>query len=119
MSYREAGRRLAGLAVDYDFAFFEYWASDYAGHWRDMQGACNLLSGIDTVLGGLLDVWDESEGLLLITSDHGNMEDLSTRTHTTHPVPALVVGVPHLRRTFIAGLRDLSDVAPAILRQLT
>ena len=116
---RQAGERLAALSAGYDFAFFEYWLSDYAGHGQDMGVALDLLATFDQVLGGLLASWDDDAGLILITSDHGNLEDLSTRGHTTHPVPALVIGAPELRRRFTAGLHDLAGVAPAILKILS
>ncbi|MGW8225265.1 MAG: alkaline phosphatase family protein [Anaerolineales bacterium] len=112
----EAGERMALLAEDYDLAFFEYWLSDYAGHSQDMQAAENLLKTFDRVLGGLLKRWDDRHGLILITSDHGNMEDLSTRRHTRNPVPALLIGAPALRGKFVSGLTDLTGITPAILR---
>lgn len=113
-----AGARLAELAAGYDLAFFEYWLSDYAGHGRDMAAALALLADLDQVLGGLLGAWDDAAGLILVTSDHGNLEDLGVRGHTTNPVPALVIGAPDLRRRFTENLRDLTDVAPSILRLL-
>lgn len=114
----QAGERMARLAGDYDLTFFEYWLSDYAGHSQDMQAAEKLLITFDKVLGGLLQAWDDQEGLVLITSDHGNMEDLSTRRHTYNPVPALIIGDPTMRREFSTGLRDLTGITPAILRLL-
>jgi hypothetical protein len=111
-----AGRRLAKVAQSYDLAFFEFWPSDYAGHHQDRQGAIDLLEHFDGVLGGLLADWDDEQGLILITSDHGNMEDLSQRHHTSNPVPGLVIGGQALRNKFCAGLRDLSGVTPAILQ---
>jgi len=111
-----AGARMAELADAYDFSFFEYWLSDYAGHHQDMEQACDLLITIDQVLDGLVTNWDNSAGIILITSDHGNMEDLSTRRHTTNHVPALLIGAPHLRRDFINDLHDLTDIAPTILK---
>ena len=114
----QAGTRLAELATSYDLAFFEYWLSDYAGHGQDMAAALSLLATFDEVLGGLMAAWDDEAGIILITSDHGNLEDLSVRGHTTNPVPALVIGAPELRRRFTAGLRDLTDVTPSILRLL-
>ena len=83
-----------------------------------MAAALSLLAAFDAVLGGLLAAWDDEAGIILITSDHGNLEDLSVRGHTTNPVPALVIGAPALRRRFTAGLRDLTDVTPSILRLL-
>ena len=114
----QAGQRLAQLAHKVDFAFFEYWLSDYAGHGQDMPAACQLLESFDQVLGGLLQAWDDARGLVLITSDHGNLEDLSTRRHTANPVPALLIGDSRLRRQFAAGLLDLTSIYPAILTLL-
>ena len=111
-----AGQQLAGLAQAYDFSFFEYWASDYAGHKQDMPWAMRQLDVLDGVLNGLLDAWDDSAGLVLITSDHGNMEDLSTRRHTPAAVPGLLISAPEARTAFASNLKDLTGVAPAIWR---
>ncbi len=115
LTANEAGKRMAQLAENYDLAFFEYWLSDYAGHSQDMEAAEKLLANFDKVLGGLLGAWDHQQGLILITSDHGNMEDLSTRRHTPNPVPALLIGETGLRQTFSTGLTDLTGITPAIL----
>ena len=115
MGEAEAGRLLAQVAAGYDLAFFEYWPSDFAGHRQDMEAATHLLTNFDGVLGGLVDAWPHEEGLILVTSDHGNMEDLSTRRHTYNPVPALVIGSADLRQSFCANLETLADVTPAIL----
>jgi 2,3-bisphosphoglycerate-independent phosphoglycerate mutase len=106
-----AGEKLAVLARKYDFSMFEYWASDYAGHGQEMEKAVDLLESFDLVLKGLLAAWDK-EGLILITSDHGNMEDLSTRRHTLVNVPGIVIG--NQRGTFCDGLIDLTGVSKRI-----
>lgn len=115
----EAGRRLAHLAQRYDFSLFEYWATDYAGHKQDMRWALEQLDVFDAVLGGLVDDWNVDEGLVLITSDHGNMEDLSTRRHTGATVPGLLLGARPARDEFARGLTDLIGIAPAIYRIVT
>lgn len=115
----DAGRRTAELALQYDFAFFEYWASDYAGHKQDMDAACLLLASFDGMLGGLLDAWDDARGIILLTSDHGNLEDLSTRRHTDSKVPGLVIGSKTAREKFVEGLVDLTGIAPAIKRVIS
>jgi hypothetical protein len=114
----QAGRRLAALAAQYDLAFFEFWPSDYAGHHQSLAEATHILELLDQVLGGLLAAWDDDAGLILITSDHGNLEDLATRTHTINPVPALLIGRLDMRRRFASGLRDLTGIVPAILSTL-
>jgi 2,3-bisphosphoglycerate-independent phosphoglycerate mutase len=111
-----AGRRLARLASQYEFSLFEYWATDYAGHRQDMRWALEQLEVFDGVLGGLVDSWDVEQGLILITSDHGNMEDLSTRRHTASAVPLVLIGSSNARDRFSSGLTDLTGVAPAIVR---
>jgi bisphosphoglycerate-independent phosphoglycerate mutase (AlkP superfamily) len=115
----QAGERLASLSNNHDLAFFEYWLSDYAGHRQDMDEAVSLLESFDSVLGGLLNSWDDEQGLILLTSDHGNLEDLSTRRHTRNPVPALLVGSTDIRHKFASGLSSLADVTPAIINLLT
>ena len=110
-----AGARLGSLASRYDFSLFEYWSTDYAGHKQDMPWALRQLETIDRVLAGLIRTADE-EQFIVISSDHGNMEDLSTRRHTDAPVPALLLGPQRARRLFAAGLNDLTGIAPAIGR---
>jgi 2,3-bisphosphoglycerate-independent phosphoglycerate mutase len=118
----QAGRKLAALAKEYDFSLFEYWASDYAGHKQQMETAVGLMEIFDEVLGGVIEeMKDESEMikdelLVIVTSDHGNMEDLSTRKHTSANVPALVIGEKTARDEFTRGMNDLTDIAPAIWR---
>ena len=109
-----SGAMLGKLANQYDFALFEYWASDYAGHKQEMENAIRLMETFDGVLGGLVETW--KEGLILVTSDHGNMEDLSTRKHTNAAVPALVIGDKSARGEFTRGVKDLTHIAPAIWR---
>jgi len=110
-----AGKKLADLALDYDFAFFEFWLSDYVGHSQEMTSACDLLSEFDKILGGLLSAWDFDHGIIYITSDHGNLEDLSTHRHTLNEVPSLVIGIPSLRKYFSRSVQSLIDVSPAVL----
>ena len=114
MEPAHAGQALGALAKQYDFSLFEYWASDYAGHGQEMDTAIQLMETFDGVLGGLVADWND--GLLLVTSDHGNMEDLSTRRHTDAVVPALIIGEKAAREEFTQHMKDLTDIAPAIRR---
>lgn len=118
LSPYQAGLRLAELSAGCDFAFFEYWLTDYAGHAQEMESAVRLLEEFDAVLGGLLSVWDDTTGLIVLTSDHGNLEDLTTRRHTCNPVPLLLIGNARMRETFL-NATDLTSLAPNILALLT
>jgi len=119
ITHEQAGKRMAHLAQQVNFSLFEYWLTDYAGHGQDMPATVQMLSEFDRVLGTLLENWWSPESLIILTSDHGNLEDLSTRRHTENPAPCLLIGELQLRRNFAAGLVDLSGIAPAALRFFT
>jgi 2,3-bisphosphoglycerate-independent phosphoglycerate mutase len=115
----EAGKKLAELAKQYDFSLFEYWASDYAGHKQDMNWAVEQFKVFDEVLAGLCSQWKDEDGLILITSDHGNVEDLSTRRHTDAKVPGISIGSAEVRIMFNSGLNDLTGIHPHILKTIS
>ncbi len=114
----EAGAKLAQLAAQYDLAWFDFWPSDYAGHRQDMDSAIALLEAFDAVLSGLLQTRERHQNLIVLTSDHGNLEDLSQRGHTRNPVPALLIGSEELRGRFAEELENLTHFVPAIHRTL-
>jgi 2,3-bisphosphoglycerate-independent phosphoglycerate mutase len=114
----EAGMLIAKLAQKVDLAWFEYWLTDYAGHRGSLQQAITLLEGFARVLESIVNAWDMVSDLIVISSDHGNLEDLSVRGHTLNPVPALLIGPESLRKEFASNLDDLTDFVPAILRTL-
>lgn len=78
-----------------------------------MASAVKQLETFDNVLKGLLEAWQNEDGLILLTSDHGNMEDLSTRKHTSAYVPLLLFGSRKSRGEF-TEVTDLTGVAPSI-----
>jgi hypothetical protein len=113
-----AGTLLAHLSLQYDLAWFDYWPSDHVGHRGTLADAVPLLESLDTVLGGLVKAWEGRQDLIVVTSDHGNLEDLARRGHTRNPVPALLIGPRDLRNAFAADLTDLTGFAPAVLRTI-
>ena len=88
--------------------------SDHIGHRGSMAEAEELVGNLDRFLSAVLEPQDD--GLtVLVTSDHGNLEDKSLRTHTLNPVPMLASGAAAGEFRTAA---DLTDVAPAIRRVL-
>jgi 2,3-bisphosphoglycerate-independent phosphoglycerate mutase len=123
VSPHEAGARLAGLVNDYDFVLFEYWKTDHAGHDRNMAEAVDALERLDGLLQGVLDNLDLSRNVIFATSDHGNLEDLTIKTHTLNPVPLIVAGAPHREIAARVGhyggrSPDLTHVLPALMEVL-
>ncbi len=112
----EAGRHLWEIAERHDFTLFEYWLTDHAGHSQSTEFAREVLENLDQFLGGFFERFDPRSALFLLISDHGNIEDLTTRSHTRNPVPCIVAG--EKRREFAACIRRLTDVTPTVLRFL-
>ena len=104
----EGGRRLATLALGHDLTYFEHWSTDWAGHHPDRHPPEGVLAELDAFLGGVLERWP-SDATLVIASDHGNLEDLSTGGHTRNPALCLWRGPGPDR-----PLRALTDLAPAM-----
>jgi hypothetical protein len=112
VSAEEAGARLARLAGDYDLVLYESFLTDLAGHRR--LEADWVLARVDAFLGAV--VAHRLPGTtLVVCSDHGNLEDATTKSHTLNPVPLLAVGpgAAHFRQA-----TAITDVAPAILSVL-
>ncbi|HEY0005780.1 MAG TPA: hypothetical protein VGB17_13305 [Pyrinomonadaceae bacterium] len=112
----EAGRTLARIAQEHSFTLYEYFITDKLGHAQDMDSARMVLSNLARFVRTLLSRLDLERSTVILTSDHGNIEDLSTRNHTLNPVPTLVWGVQHER--IARSVRTLADITPAIVRLL-
>lgn len=113
LSPEEAGDILARIAQEHDFTLYEYFQSDVAGHTQKMEIAVPLLENLDRLLRQVLVKTDLTETLVVISSDHGNIEDLSVNTHTTNPVPTILIGC---RKERIADkIKELADITPALV----
>jgi 2,3-bisphosphoglycerate-independent phosphoglycerate mutase len=112
LTLTQAGQQIARIARGYEFSFFEHWPSDRSGHRGPIDQAVEHLEIIDEVLGGIFADWDEDNDLLIITSDHGNIEEKDHRQHSRNPVPTILVGKEHARLTEI--VEDLSDIARVV-----
>lgn len=113
----DAGTRFVSLAQDHSLTLFEYFLTDKVGHGRlDDQSPVDIVRALDHFLQGVLETLDPGCDLLVITSDHGNLEDGTCTTHTRHPVPLVAYG--HGAHHF-ASATSLTDVTPSIIGALT
>ena len=111
-SPEDGGSLVWQLAQDVQFLLFEHWQTDVLGHHRDLAGAVTVLETFDRFLGGLLAAADLDETLVIVGSDHGNVEDCSHGKHTKNPVMTLIFGAG--RQAAAARIRALTDYAPVI-----
>ena len=110
----EAGRRLADLTAAHDLVLYESFLPDLVGHRRLEMSPHDAVVLIDRFLGGLIEHLP-ADATLVLSSDHGNSEDASVKTHTFNPVPLLALGPG--AETFV-HVRDITGVTPAILALL-
>jgi hypothetical protein len=113
----EAAEVLAGLVAENRFTLYEYFLTDRAGHAQDESAALSILTNLARFVRAVVSRVDLEETTIIITSDHGNIEDLSIRNHTRNLVPTLAWG--EQRERVRREVRDLSHVTPTIFRILT
>ena len=113
ISASEAGANLARINREADLTLYAHYATDAAGHRRAMGPAVAALQRLDLFLGGLMSELS-SDTLLLIASDHGNLEDVRGG-HTRNPALGVAAG-PGCERA--QALADLREVTPFILELL-
>lgn len=111
ISAHQAGVNLARITAGHDLTLFAHYSTDTAGHERTMPAAVAALERVDALLAGLLDNLP-ADVLLVIASDHGNIEDIE-RGHTGNPALGIVSGRGHAE--LAAPLGALTDVTPMIL----
>lgn len=113
----EAARRIYAISRNYDFTLFEHFMTDIIGHKMDMELAVREIELLDAFLGELLRLVDFENDIIFITSDHGNIEDITVKTHTMNKVPTVVMGkVPEGADIKIESLLDIMPEVLSIFK---
>jgi len=113
----EAAGVLADIAKDNDFTLFEYFITDVIGHRGDFSDAVEQVRVLDRFISRVWRNLDPDEKTMIVTSDHGNLEDCTEKLHSTNRIPLLVAGKD--AEYIIKDITDITDVAPAILRRFS
>lgn len=109
----QAGKNLANIAAAYHLTVFEFFLTDLSAHHRIEQPPAAVVAMVDALLAGVLAVADPNTMLVMLTSDHGNIEDSSVDTHTRNPIPTLLIGQG--RREVGEKITALTDITPALV----
>jgi len=104
---------LARQARAHDVCFYEYFLSDVAGHRGTPEQNETIVRELDRFLSRVVDRLDLEDSSLVITSDHGNIEDSCVAGHTVNPVPGLFWG-PIRDRVNGRSRLDLTEIAALI-----
>ncbi|MEP7075901.1 MAG: peptidase [Acidobacteriota bacterium] len=113
----DAAEILAEFTKDYRFILYEHFITDKIGHDMDKERARIHLPLLAEFIRETLTRIDLDNTTFILTSDHGNIEDLSIRNHTLNDVPTIVWG--RKKRESAGLIKDLADITPIILKLLT
>ncbi|TGK07367.1 metalloenzyme [Leptospira semungkisensis] len=93
---------------DHTLCIYEYFITDKVGHKMNWRGAQKCILDLEEFLLGVIDAMDPEEDQLIITSDHGNLEDLTVDVHTLNPVPTILYGkYTDQMKNSIKALKDI------------
>lgn len=106
----------------YDFGRLNFANGDMVGHCGDMEAAVTAVEAVDTCVGELINEVVKMQGVVLITADHGNSDEMFTikngqkivnTAHTLNPVPFIIVdpsfaGEYQLRKIDNPGLANVA-----------
>ncbi len=104
-----AGKRLASISKDYNLVVYETFLTVLLGHSRVMEKIERCLKDLDQLVRGVIGSKGDQTSIILI-SDCGNIEDLSTGGHATNQVPLCVVGPIANRFDGVALIEEILDV---------
>jgi len=116
----EAAEILLNLSRRFHLCLYEYFITDLVGHRGDLKQAVELLKRLDSFLFALVKGIDQKDTSLVVTSDHGNIECMDRKQHTTNPVPLLVWGplsrwLPEPAKNF--SLMEITPLIEAFLSE--
>ena len=85
---------------EYQYGLINFANADMVGHTGDFQAAVRAVETIDAALDSIVSVIDEMQGLLVITADHGNADQMLIQNcngtmeintkHSLNPVPFMI-----------------------------
>ncbi|MEZ5988825.1 MAG: 2,3-bisphosphoglycerate-independent phosphoglycerate mutase [Planctomycetota bacterium] len=107
---------------DYRLIVLNFANPDMVGHTGKLDAAVAAVRTVDACLGRIVPPFVAAGGLVCLTADHGNCEQMwdaehkePHTAHTTNPVPLILYGDPARE---VRGIRDggtLADIAPTLL----
>jgi 2,3-bisphosphoglycerate-independent phosphoglycerate mutase len=97
-----------------DLILYEYFLTDMAGHSKNMKNAISELNKIESLIYATVKKADETDSSIIVCSDHGNIEDLSTKSHTYNPAYFAV-----WTKKSVKKLSSLMDIYSLIINLVT
>lgn len=109
----------------YDFTLLNFAAPDMVGHTGNLEAAIKCCEAVDSCVGKICEAYLRANGTVVITADHGNIEEMINletgeiyTEHTTNQVPFAVIGKNFNKKIKFRKNGVLGDIAPTILKIL-
>ena len=107
----------------YDFILVNLSNADMIGHTGNFESAVTAIDAVDRCAYAIALATLAAGGHCIITADHGNAEQMLTKTgekltsHTTNPVPVILVSNEH-KKVKLNKVGKLANIAPTVLKLL-
>lgn len=127
-----ADQVISKLQAGTNFILVNFANADMVGHTGDLQASIKAVQAVDKAVGKIYESVIDRGAVLIITADHGNIEEVIEpksgrvdKSHSVNPVPFIVAGQGLARKNILTrGYLELasmvpegvlSDVAPTVL----
>lgn len=107
---------------DYDAMIINLANGDMVGHTGNLEAGIKACEIVDEVVGQIVRAAYQKGGTVLITADHGNVEEMINMEtgeidteHSTYPVPLMIVGPQYFNQSRTLPTGVLADIAPTML----
>jgi hypothetical protein len=112
----QAAQVLAGLLETNDLVLYEYFMTDLVAHRGNRKQKVEQARRVERLVDALLEATDLERHRVLVTSDHGNLEQSDHARHTMNPVPLLAWGAGSSE--LVAQVTELEQVTPFLVEDL-
>ncbi|MCL2860056.1 MAG: 2,3-bisphosphoglycerate-independent phosphoglycerate mutase [Oscillospiraceae bacterium] len=103
----------------YDCIILNFANPDMVGHTGNLEAAIKAVEAVDECLGQVVETVERQQGMMIITADHGNCEQMIDyvtgephTAHTTNVVPLILIGKDNVK----LHTGKLADIAPTMLK---
>jgi len=101
---------LVEQSTKYDLILYEYFLTDKAGHSKDMKYAIQEVNKVESLIYNVASKIQNIDTSLVVCSDHGNIEDIRTKSHTLNPA-FFAVWTHSMKKS----MKSLMDISPLVL----
>lgn len=123
-AYEIANEMISRIQQDkYDVIIANICNGDMVGHTGNLEASIKACEIVDEVIGKIATAIMAKGGVLLITADHGNVEELINNEtgeidteHSAYPVPLLIIGKQYMNQPQMLPTGILADIAPTMLK---